>query len=65
MKTVARIFQEVTGKYHICDNNLSYLDARGYGYNSRREAIRSIRESSKYYDNTWTHYVSGNRIRKI
>ena len=40
-KHIARIFQEPTGKYHICDDDLGYLDARGCGYDTKSQAIRA------------------------
>lgn len=42
---VARIFEECTGKYHVCDEALDYLDARGSGYDTRGEAIRAAASS--------------------
>lgn len=70
MKTntcIARIFQEMTGLWHICDDGLPYLDARGVGYRSRREAIAALRYSLQQYpdDPVFTHYLtrSGRKIR--
>ena len=40
-KRVARIFEEPTGKYHICDDGLDYLDARGCGYDTKSQALRA------------------------
>lgn len=40
MKT-ARIFQESTGQYHICDDSLDYLDARGRGFDAKADAMRT------------------------
>jgi len=42
MKT-ARVFQEPTGSWHICSDELPYLDARGLGYPTRRDAIQAAR----------------------
>lgn len=56
-RKIARIFEEPTGKIHICDDGLDYLDARGRAYNSRRQAIASLRDNPHY-----THYRAGNRI---
>ena len=42
MKT-ARIFYESDG-YHISDDSLSYLDARGKAYKSRSAAIKAAKE---------------------
>jgi hypothetical protein len=64
-KTIARIFQEVTGKYHICCNSLPYLDARGAEYVSRREAIAALRRQVEE-PHAFTHYLrSGGRLAKI
>lgn len=44
-KTTARIFQEPTGLWHYCDDELPHLDARGEGYKSRASARRAAREA--------------------
>lgn len=36
---VARVFQENTGKYHYCSDELDYLDARGQGFSSKAKAL--------------------------
>lgn len=46
---IARIFRELTGKYHVCDSDLNYLNARGCAYGSRREAIASLRGALQDY----------------
>ncbi len=51
-RKIARIFEEPTGKFHICDDGLDYLDARGTGYDTRRHAIGSLRRSE------YSRYVS-------
>ena len=38
---VARIFQEPPGLYYICDDGLDCLDARGTGYRTKSEALRT------------------------
>ena len=38
-KKVARIFQEPTGKYHICSEDSETLDARGKGHLTKAEAM--------------------------
>ena len=66
MKT-ARIFEEVTGKWHICDDAADCLDARGRGYASRRDAITALRRDVADGDpSAFTHYLdaSGSK-RKI
>ena len=44
MKTVARIHQAPTGRYHITDDDLPYLDETGIGYPNERIAIKTARE---------------------
>ena len=41
MKKTARIFEEATGKYHYCDDRLPYLDARGKGFDTKRQALEA------------------------
>jgi hypothetical protein len=43
-KTRVRIFQEPTGRWHISNDDLPYLDARGTGYASRAEAVRDAKQ---------------------
>ena len=67
-KRVARIFQEPTGKWYICDNNLDYLDARGCAYDNRRQAIATLRANLRDYppeSQSYTHYLSGYKIVKL
>ena len=63
-KVVARIFQEPTGLWHVCDDAEDYLDARGMGYKSRREAIAHLRANSGN-EGEYTHYLSGGRPRAL
>ncbi len=58
-KKVARIFQEVTGLYHYCDDALDYLDARGIGVKTVAECCYFAREYGFEY------YRRGDRIRKL
>ena len=44
-RAVARIFQEPTGLYHICDDEEDFLDARGRGYHSKIAAVRAAARS--------------------
>ncbi len=68
-KRVARIFSEVTGKYHVCDNDLGYLDARGRAYDSRSQVIAMLRGDLQSYPaeaKTYTHYIQpSGRVKKI
>ena len=48
-KRIARIFEECTGQYHYCDDALPYLDARGRGYTTKRQAMLAA------YDAGYTH----------
>jgi len=72
MKKIARIFEECTGKFHVCDDSGEFLDARGHGYNSRNQAIAALRGGARqnYYDDNgnpinYTHYRAGDRIVKL
>ena len=40
-REIARIFEESTGKYHICPDNSPFLDARGTGHTTKAEALRA------------------------
>ena len=46
--TVANIHNAPTGRWHITPNHLPYLDERGPGYQSEREAITAARASGDY-----------------
>lgn len=63
-KRIARIFEDTDG-WHICDNALSYLDARGLAYVSRRAAIACLRGTTWYDWYNYTHYLtpSGRVVR--
>lgn len=64
--SIARIFSEPTGSFYICDDSLPYLDARGCGYRSRREAIASLRyAAANCPEESFTHYLtrSGRKVR--
>lgn len=41
MKRIARVFQEPTGLFHYCDERLPYLDARGMGFSTKRQAMEA------------------------
>ena len=57
MKLVSRIFEESTGKYHICDDLLPYLDARGGAYTTKGEALLAA------YCAGFTHAVGSGTYR--
>lgn len=54
-RTVVRIHEAPTGKWHLSDDALPHLDERGPGYGSAREAIAAARGSRQ-----WTHRVGPN-----
>lgn len=37
----ARIFEEPTGLYYVCSNDLDYFDARGRGFLTKVDALRA------------------------
>jgi hypothetical protein len=53
MKKVANIHESIAGNWYITDNSLDYLDERGVGHGSERQAIKMARESGQ-----WTHRVT-------
>lgn len=55
-KRVALITTEIGKGWIVSDNALPYIDARGRGYRTAREAIKAAREDG------YTHYIS--RARK-
>jgi hypothetical protein len=63
-QSVARIFEDIGG-YFISDNSLSYLDARGSAFPSRRAAIASLKQARKYIPEGYTHYLSKGRKVKL
>lgn len=54
-KTVALITTELGKGWIVTNDALDYIDARGEGYNTAREAIKAAREEG------YTHYRSNNR----
>ncbi len=38
-KKVARIFEELTGKYHVCDDALPHLAAGGQAFDTKASAM--------------------------
>jgi hypothetical protein len=60
-RKIARIHQAPTGRWHVTDDALDYLDEGGKGYASERDAIRAIRAEGDY-----THRVAKNgKVVKI
>jgi len=44
-RKIAHIHEEPTGRYHVSDASLDYLDARGPGYLTKAEALRQAAEA--------------------
>jgi hypothetical protein len=64
--TVARIFQEPTGKYYICDDASDYLDARGPGYDTKAAALRAAASGPDAYTHaTGSGTYWGKSVRSI
>jgi len=62
-KTIARIFQEPTGLYHVC-NDAGPLDARGTGHRTKAEAMRAAaRDGYTHARGSGTY--RGNRLTKL
>jgi hypothetical protein len=53
MKRIANIHEAQNGTWHITDNALDYLDERGVGHGTERQAIKIARNSGN-----WTHRVT-------
>ena len=59
---VARIFEERTGKYHICDEDSEALDARGKGYEFKVDALRAAaRQGYTHATGSGTYWGTGTR----
>ena len=56
-RLVARIFREPNGLYYICDDNLSYLDARGVGYRTKADALRAAARDYTHAVGSGTYWV--------
>jgi hypothetical protein len=54
----AVLFTEVTGFYHLSDDDLAYLDARGPGYKTKAAAMRAAAESGYTHINDHTYGAS-------
>lgn len=54
-KKVARITTEIGKGWIVSNDALPYIDARGRGYKTAREAIQAAREDG------YTHYIGANR----
>jgi len=66
-KIVARIFQEPTGKYHICPDDAPCLDARGNGYATKAQALRAAASGPDGYTHATGSgtYWGGESVRSI
>lgn len=65
-RKVARIFEECTGKYHICDDASDCLDARGTGHETKAEALRVAASGPDAYTHaTGSGTYWGNAVRSI
>ena len=65
-RKVARIFEESDGRYYICDNNLDYLDARGYGYPTKAEAMRAAKDMGYTHAiGSGTYWTGIRKLRNI
>ena len=66
-RKTARIFEEATGRYFICDDAQHNLDARGTPYRSRNAALLDLRLSLRQdgSEAVYTHYITagGRRVR--
>ena len=58
---VARIFEESTGKYHVCSEQVYVLDARGAGYDTKADAMRAALDSGYTHGTGSGMYHSGVR----
>ena len=59
-KTIARIHQDLDGKFYITDDSLSYLTTDGLPSDSRRAAVSLARVLG------YTHYLTeSNKTRKL
>jgi hypothetical protein len=63
-RRVARIFEEGTGRYHICDDDSDFLDARGFGHPTKIAALRAAAYDG-YTHATGSGTYWGNGVRSI
>ena len=61
---IARIFEECTGLYHICDDSVDYLDARGRGYRTKMEAMQTAKDAG-YTHARGSGTYRGNKLTKL
>ena len=61
--TTARIFEDVGG-YYICDDDLDYLDTRGYPSRTKAEAMRVAKDSG-YTHARGSGTYKGNNLTKL
>lgn len=59
-KRVVRIVDRPTGDYCLSNNSLPYIDERGAGYTTRRQAITAARAAG------YTHYITpSGKVKKL
>lgn len=63
-REVARIFEEVDGRYYVCDDGLSCLDARGYGYRTKAAAMRAAADAG-YTHARGSGTYRGNKLTRL
>ncbi len=57
-KNMARIFEDTDG-YHVCSDDLDYLDARGYAHKTKASALASA------YEQGYTHATGSGAYRTV
>ena len=59
-----RIFKECTGKFHICNDNMDYLDTRGIAYDTSAQATQAAFEDASQQDEK-IEYLTGSGVSKF
>jgi hypothetical protein len=63
---IARIFEEPTGKYHVCDDDSPTLDARGHGYEFKIDAMRAaFRDGYSHCTGSGTYWKGITRLDRV
>lgn len=60
-RKAARIFEEPTGLYHVCNDDAEMLDARGRGHQTKAEALRAAAMAGYTHATGSGTYWSGTR----